>query len=123
MDSESALDLRVIGNDGPYFNEYLLKVLSSNTRLEILKHLSESQMTLTDLARVLDFCKSTVFEHLKKLYEAGLVYRITEPRVAFLLFGTGKIVCTGGRSIKDIRAGLEKLKGKLEEIGIAVKAA
>jgi DNA-binding transcriptional ArsR family regulator len=34
-------------------------------------------MTLTDLARVLDYCKSTIFEHLKKLYEAGLVCRIT----------------------------------------------
>ena len=77
MYSESALDLRVISNDGPYFDQHLLKVLSSNTRLEILKHLSESQMTLTDLARVLDFCKSTVFEHLKKLYDAGLIYRIT----------------------------------------------
>ena len=59
------------------FDKELLKVLSSNTRLEILKHLSHSQMTLTDLARVLDFCKSTVFEHLKKLYDAGLVCRIT----------------------------------------------
>jgi DNA-binding transcriptional ArsR family regulator len=77
MFSESALNLKIEGKDGPYFDENLLKVLSSNTRLEILKRLSESQMTLTDLARVLDFCKSTVFEHLKKLYEAGLIYRIT----------------------------------------------
>ena len=61
----------------PHLDERLLKVLSSKTRLEILKRLSESQMTLSDLARVLDFCKSTVFEHLKMLYEAGLVYRIT----------------------------------------------
>jgi ArsR family transcriptional regulator len=63
--------------EGVYFDEQMLKVLSSNTRLEILKRLSEGQMTLTDLARVLDYCKSTIFEHLKKLYEAGLVCRIT----------------------------------------------
>jgi DNA-binding transcriptional ArsR family regulator len=61
----------------PAFDKELLKVLSSNTRIEILRHLSNSQMTLTDLARVLDFCKSTVFEHLKKLYDAGLVCRVT----------------------------------------------
>jgi DNA-binding transcriptional ArsR family regulator len=69
--------VRVERPKGSTLDEDLLKVLSSNTRLEILKHLSQSQMTLTDLARVLDFCKSTVFEHLRKLYDAGLVCRIT----------------------------------------------
>jgi DNA-binding transcriptional ArsR family regulator len=77
MYSEFAYGGKVEARSAPYFDEHLLKVLSSNTRLEILKHLSESQMTLTDLSRVLDFCKSTVFEHLKKLYDAGLVHRIT----------------------------------------------
>ena len=77
MYSESAYGVKVQDRAAFNFDQHLLKVLSSNTRLEILKHLSQSQMTLTDLARVLDFCKSTVFEHLKKLYEAGLIYRIT----------------------------------------------
>lgn len=77
MYGEYTCDLKIKTKEGPYFDEHLLKVLSSNTRIEILKRLSQSQMTLTDLARVLDFCKSTVFEHLKKLYDAGLVYRIT----------------------------------------------
>jgi ArsR family transcriptional regulator len=69
--------VRVKRPKDPTFDKELLKVLSSNTRIEILKYLSERQMTLTDLARVLDFCKSTVFEHLKKLYDAGLICRIT----------------------------------------------
>jgi DNA-binding transcriptional ArsR family regulator len=77
MDRIIAHDVVAEGDMGVYFDEQMLKVLSSNTRLEILKRLSEGQMTLTDLSRVLDFCKSTIFEHLKKLYEAGLVYRIT----------------------------------------------
>ena len=58
-------------------NEDLLAVLSSHTRLNILRNLDMKQMTVTDLARVLEFCKSTVFEHLMRLLEAGLVYRIT----------------------------------------------
>jgi DNA-binding transcriptional ArsR family regulator len=77
MYGEYTYEIKTKGSEGPYFDEHLLKVLSSNTRIEILKRLSKSQMTLTDLSRVLDFCKSTVFEHLKKLYDAGLVYRIT----------------------------------------------
>ncbi|MFH1978288.1 MAG: TATA-box-binding protein [Candidatus Aenigmatarchaeota archaeon] len=53
----------------------------------------------------------------------GLVCRIPEPRVAFLLFGSGKIICTGGRTIEDIHGALAKLKEKLESIGIEVKAS
>jgi len=50
----------------------------------------------------------------------GLVYRISEPRVAFLLFSSGKIICTGAHTIKDIHIALGKLKEKLESIGIKV---
>jgi len=52
----------------------------------------------------------------------GLVYRISDPRVAFLLFGTGKIICTGARRIEEIHAALQKFKVSLEELGIPVKA-
>ncbi len=50
----------------------------------------------------------------------GLVFRITEPRVAFLLFSSGKIICTGAHSIEDVNKALAKFKEKLEEIGIKV---
>jgi len=50
----------------------------------------------------------------------GLVYRIPEPRVAFLLFSSGKIICTGAHTISDIHLALGKLKEKLESIGIKV---
>ena len=52
----------------------------------------------------------------------GLVYRISDPRVAFLLFGTGKIICTGARKIEEIHAALAKFKVSLQELGIPVKA-
>lgn len=51
----------------------------------------------------------------------GLVYRLTEPRVAFLLFSSGKIICTGAHNIRDIHKALDKLKKKLETLGIKVK--
>ncbi|MBI4182313.1 MAG: TATA-box-binding protein [Candidatus Aenigmarchaeota archaeon] len=51
----------------------------------------------------------------------GLVCRISEPRVAFLVFGSGKIICTGARKIEDIYVALGKLKEKLESIGVKVK--
>ncbi len=51
----------------------------------------------------------------------GLVYRITDPRVAFLIFNSGKIICTGAQRTSDIHLALAKLKEKLESIGIKVK--
>jgi len=47
----------------------------------------------------------------------GLVYRIKDPKVAFLLFGSGKIVCTGGRSVKDVKRAIKKLEDELKELG------
>ena len=48
----------------------------------------------------------------------GLVYRINEPRVAFLLFSSGKIICTGAHNIEDVHSALRKLKSRLDEIGV-----
>ena len=44
----------------------------------------------------------------------GLVYRIDDPRVTFLLFGSGKIICTGGRSIQDVKKAVSKADKKLK---------
>ena len=51
----------------------------------------------------------------------GLVYRTKNPRAAFLLFGTGKIICTGTRNVEEIHTALQKFKVKLEEMGLAVE--
>lgn len=52
----------------------------------------------------------------------GLVYRMLDPKVAFLLFGSGKIVITGARSVKDVNIAVEKVSKKLKSIGALVKA-
>lgn len=51
----------------------------------------------------------------------GLVYRMKNPKVAFLLFGSGKVVCTGARSIKDVGIAVKKVSAKLKKIGAMVK--
>jgi len=51
----------------------------------------------------------------------GLVYRMAEPKVAFLLFGSGKIVCTGARSVGDVEIAVKKVSKKLKEIGALIK--
>lgn len=51
----------------------------------------------------------------------GLVYRMVDPKVAFLLFGSGKIVCTGGRTITDVNRAVEKVYKKLKSIKALTK--
>ena len=48
----------------------------------------------------------------------GLVYRVKEPKVVMLLFGSGKIVCTGGRKTEDVSTAVEDLSEKLSSMGL-----
>ena len=48
----------------------------------------------------------------------GLVYRMTEPKVVLLLFGSGKIVCTGAKKPDDVKKAVENVAKKLGEIGL-----
>ncbi|RLF41754.1 MAG: TATA-box-binding protein [Thermoplasmata archaeon] len=48
----------------------------------------------------------------------GLVYRLEEPKVAMLLFGSGKIVCTGARRTEDVAIAVQKLADELAALGL-----
>jgi transcription initiation factor TFIID TATA-box-binding protein len=43
----------------------------------------------------------------------GLVCRIEEPKVVVLLFGSGKLVCTGARKPSDLEVAVEKITKEL----------
>jgi transcription initiation factor TFIID TATA-box-binding protein len=51
----------------------------------------------------------------------GLVYRIDEPKVVALLFGSGKIVCTGAKKVSDIEEAVEKIYHELSTAGLLKK--
>ena len=50
----------------------------------------------------------------------GVVYWTTNPKTAALIFGSGKIVCTGAKSIADVSSGLNKVFDKLKAMGIDI---
>jgi len=51
----------------------------------------------------------------------GVVFRIREPKLALLIFSSGKVICTGARNKDDINIALEKLRKKLNEAGIRLR--
>jgi len=48
----------------------------------------------------------------------GLVYRLTDPDVVILLFGSGKAVITGGKAPDEAAKALNKIAAKLDELGL-----
>jgi len=51
----------------------------------------------------------------------GLVIRIKEPKTSALIFSSGKIVCTGARSMDKVVESVQKIIKSLEKIGIKIE--
>ena len=47
----------------------------------------------------------------------GLIYKIKEPKAAFLIFKSGKVVCTGTRSATEAQQALDVASANLKAIG------
>ena len=52
----------------------------------------------------------------------ALIYRWDNPRVIFLVFSTGKIVCVGAKNEDDIYEAIENLRRKLEESEVLIRS-
>jgi transcription initiation factor TFIID TATA-box-binding protein len=50
----------------------------------------------------------------------GLVIRIKDPKTSALIFSSGKVVCTGARSMDKVVESIEKIIKSLEKIGIKI---
>jgi transcription initiation factor TFIID TATA-box-binding protein len=50
----------------------------------------------------------------------GLVFRLKKPKTSTLIFGSGKMICTGARSEKEAERALRKLVKVLKEGGILI---
>ncbi len=50
----------------------------------------------------------------------GLVYRLKDPKTATLLFRSGKVVCTGAKSLDDVKVAIGKVAKDIEKAGIFI---
>jgi transcription initiation factor TFIID TATA-box-binding protein len=53
----------------------------------------------------------------------GLVYRLNEPKVCILLFGSGKLVCTGARTPQDVEDAVKKITEELHSVDMLKASA
>ncbi len=58
----------------------------------------------------------------KSMYEPeqfpGLIHRMKEPKTVILLFASGKLVCTGGKTEVEVYTAINNLQNTLEEKGL-----
>lgn len=48
----------------------------------------------------------------------GMVYRLTNPKVVILLFGSGRLVCTGAKVPENVEAAIIKIREELHAAGL-----
>jgi len=51
----------------------------------------------------------------------GLIYRLKEPKTANLMFRSGKVVCTGAKSLDQVKQAIRKVTKQIEKAGIHIK--
>ncbi len=50
----------------------------------------------------------------------GVIHRMIDPKVVILIYASGKLVCTGGKTEKDVYRSVNQLHSLLEEKGLMV---
>lgn len=83
----------------------------------------QNMVASTVIAKHLDLDK--IHEHLDDTkYNPdqfpGLVYHIAVPKIAFLLFKSGRVICTGAKNIEDIQSAVDQLYPRLKKLGFEV---
>jgi transcription initiation factor TFIID TATA-box-binding protein len=80
-------------------------------------------VTSADLGSGINLNKIAVGFNLDRIeYEPeqfpGLVYRLESPKVVVLLFGSGKLIITGGKEPDDAKKAVQKILNDLKNLGL-----
>ncbi len=106
-----------------------LNILGNQLRsfdIDIPKKLTykiQNIVTSADLATAINLNKIAVGFNLERIeYEPeqfpGLVYRLENPKVVVLLFGSGKLIITGGKEPDDAKKAVIKILSDLRSLGL-----
>jgi transcription initiation factor TFIID TATA-box-binding protein len=104
----------------------ILGDLLRNLEIEITSDLSykvQNIVTSADLGSGINLNKIAVGFNLERIeYEPeqfpGLVYRLEEPKVVVLLFGSGKLIITGGKEPDDASRAVVRIMEDLKGLGM-----
>ena len=106
-----------------------LQILGDRLRaldIDIIENLTykvQNIVTSADLGVPINLNKIAVGFNLDKIeYEPeqfpGLVYRLDDPKVVVLLFGSGKLIITGGKQPEDAKRAVQRILSELSSLGL-----
>jgi len=104
----------------------ILGNLLRDLNIDIPKKLNykiQNIVTSADLGSGINLNKIAVGFNLDRIeYEPeqfpGLVYRLENPKVVVLLFGSGKLIITGGKEPDDAKKAVQKILNDLKNLGL-----
>ena len=103
---------------GPFFKygwSFLTSMTTDEERLTVVNVVAS-----TRVAEELDLPDIAI--QLNCEYEPeqfpGVVYRVVDPKLAILMFRSGRAVCTGGKDEQNIQTGIERMIADLRAAGI-----
>lgn len=97
--------MRTIDHDIPHEFEIIIQNIVASGNLESTLNLEAVALELEDT------------EYEPEQFP-GLVYRLSDPKVVLLLFGSGKVVCTGAKTRDDAKLGVERAYDRLSELDL-----
>jgi transcription initiation factor TFIID TATA-box-binding protein len=94
--------------------------VSERTNLEIEIHNVVATANLNQRFNLVDIFKHFKNAEYRPKQFPGLVFRLKRPKTTTLIFRTGKMVCTGAKSVKTARSAIRKVIRELKKNGIIV---
>ncbi|MBS7619726.1 TATA-box-binding protein [Candidatus Bathyarchaeota archaeon] len=95
---------------------------TSSKRLQISIENVVASATLDQKIDLLSIMKVFRNVEYKPKQFPGLVFRLKRPKTATLIFGSGKMVCTGAKSEKQAKSAVKKVVRELKNNGIIILA-
>ena len=94
-----------------------IRKLTRKLRAAHIKVKTEPKVKVQNIVASVDFGRKFDLEHIARSFEnteyepevfPGLVFRLEDPHAVLLLFVSGKGVCVGVKSIKDVKRAVQK---------------
>ena len=98
--------------------KYLKKagISTANPKITIQNIVASGDLhTFIDLNMAAIVMENTMYE--PEVFP-GVIFRMAEPKTVFLIFSTGKVVCTGAKTKEVVREAFIKLNENVRELGI-----
>ncbi|MCW4021062.1 MAG: TATA-box-binding protein [Candidatus Bathyarchaeota archaeon] len=85
----------------------------------------QNMVTSIDVGNIVIDIESAIYKLRKNIMHEpeqfpGAIYRMEDPKVVFLIFNTGKLVCVVARREEDVYRAVEKIMALLEEMDVLI---